>query len=79
MTFFFDTNLSEKIVNGFKEFGEDVVHLKEYFKEDTPDEEWLRMIGANKWILITRDKRIRYNALEISEIRRHKIGVFVLL
>ena len=64
MKFFFDNNLSYKLSNGLKEFGEDVIHLKDIFSEDTPDVVWLEHIGKEGLLLITRDKRIRYNHFE---------------
>jgi hypothetical protein len=37
MTFFFDNNISEHLINGLKAFGENVIHLKEMFDEQEPD------------------------------------------
>jgi uncharacterized protein with PIN domain len=78
MTFFFDNNLSHKIVKGLREFGEDVVHLADEFPRDTTDEEWLPIVGERGWILITRDKKIRRRPAEIDAYRRNGIGGFVL-
>jgi hypothetical protein len=36
----------------------------ELFPQGTEDVTWLREAGANGWIVITRDDRIRYNQLE---------------
>jgi predicted nuclease of predicted toxin-antitoxin system len=35
MKFFIDNNLSEHLANGMKAFGEDVIHLREKFSENT--------------------------------------------
>lgn len=48
MKFFFDNNLGEFLVNGLKEFGQDVTHLKDHFPEHTPDIKWLEFIGKNE-------------------------------
>ena len=78
MKFFFDNNLSYKLSNGLKEFGENVIHLRDIFSEDTPDVEWLEHIGKEGLVLITRDKRIRYNPFELSALKEHKVGAFFI-
>jgi hypothetical protein len=78
MKFFFDNNLSIRIVRGFREFGQDVIHLSEEFAPDTQDTEWLPVIGERGWILITRDKRIRWRPAELGAYRRYTIGGFVM-
>ena len=79
MKYFFDTNLSPSLVRGLSEFGEDVTHLKEHFREDTPDATWLQSIGQRGWILITRDKAITRKPIERQAIRDHDVGAFFLL
>jgi predicted nuclease of predicted toxin-antitoxin system len=78
MKFFFDQNLSPHIVKGMSAFGEDAIHLTDKFPADTEDAKWLKFVGQNKLILITRDLRIRYRPAEISAFRRYKVGAFVL-
>lgn len=78
MKFFVDNNLSDYLAKGMKAFGEDVVHLKEYFPEETKDVDWLKFIGENDLILITRDERIRRNPAELSAFRKHNVGAFFL-
>jgi len=79
MTFFFDNNISPTLVEGLKGFGEDVCHLKDYFPEDTPDPQWLKAIGQNNWILITRDKAINRRPVEKQAIKQYKLGSFFML
>ena len=78
MKFFFDTNLSQHMAKGMSAFGENVTHLKDHFTEDTEDSVWLEFIGINSFILITRDKNLRKNPLEIQTIRKFKVGAFFL-
>ena len=63
---------------GLKAFDEDVVHLKDLFKDDTQDLEWLRYIGKEKIFLITRDERIRRNPSELQALKNYKVGAFFL-
>ena len=78
MKFFFDNNLSEHLVRGLREFDENVVHLKEKFRENTEDPEWLEYVGKNNMVLLSRDKRLRWNPAEIESIRQFNVGAFVL-
>jgi predicted nuclease of predicted toxin-antitoxin system len=78
MKFFFDNNISENPAQGMKAFGEQVFHLREKFPPDASDEEWLKYIGENGIVLLTRDKNIRYNPAEVGTLRRYKIKAFFL-
>lgn len=51
-------------------------HLK-HFPRGTADEIWLPQVGNNKWIVLTADKRIRYNLLEKRALERHAVREFV--
>lgn len=48
-----------------------------HFVPGTPDDQWLPIVGTNGWSLLTKDRKIRYNELEIRQIIRHKIREFV--
>ena len=78
MKFFFDHNLSHRLPNGLREFGEDAIHLTEKFPSDTADEEWLRYVGENGLFLITRDDRIRWRPNELAAFKRYNVGAFFL-
>jgi hypothetical protein len=78
MKFFFDNNLSENLTRGLKDFGEDVVHLKDLFNEKTEDQVWLEEIGQKKMFLITRDERIRRNPFELNALKTYNVGAFFL-
>jgi predicted nuclease of predicted toxin-antitoxin system len=79
MKFFFDNNLSENLTRGLKDFGEDVVHLKDLFNEKTEDQVWLEEIGQKKMFLITRDERIRRNPFELNALKTYNVGAFFLV
>ena len=78
MRFFFDNNVSLHLVNGMRAFGENVIHLQEKFPENTDDVIWLKHLGENKMVLITRDEKIRWNPAERDAFRKHKVGAFFL-
>lgn len=47
-----------------------------HFAPGTEDTEWLPLVGEKGWVLLTKDKRIRYNELEKLAVRQHKIREF---
>ena len=76
MKFFIDNNLSRHLAQGMSSFGEDVVHLRDHFPEDAEDVSWLKYIGQNRFVLITRDEQIRWKPAEIAALRKYKVGAF---
>lgn len=48
-----------------------------HFRHDTPDPEWLAAVAQKGWLVVTRDKRIRYKANELAAMRRARLHVFV--
>lgn len=48
----------------------------ELFPQGTQDVEWLREAGAHRWVIITRDDRIRYNQLEKHAVIAARLRFF---
>jgi hypothetical protein len=48
-----------------------------HFSPGTLDETWLPTVGSKGWILLTSDKRIRYNLLEKRALKAHAVREFV--
>jgi hypothetical protein len=48
----------------------------QYFQPGTEDAAWLPFVGEKGWILLTKDKRIRFNQLEKAAIRRYHVREF---
>jgi hypothetical protein len=48
-----------------------------HFSPGVPDESWLPLVGSQGWILLTSDKRIRYNLLEKRALEIHAVREFV--
>jgi predicted nuclease of predicted toxin-antitoxin system len=61
--FFFDNNLSTKLAKSLHVLVEpehQVVHLKDRFAANTPDETWMAALaGEPDWIIVSGDLRIR--------------------
>ena len=78
LTFFLDESLdSLSVVTALREAGAAVERLTERFPKGTQDEVWLAEAGRNDWIVLTRDKRIRYRQLERLALQAAKVRAFV--
>lgn len=49
---------------------------RDHFPRGTPDEEWLPFVAERAWVVLTKDKRNRYNEFERRSIRRFKVREF---
>lgn len=79
LVFFVDRSLGRKIIPGaLREAGEEVRVHDEHFPQDTRDEVWLGDAGKRGWVVLTKDKHIRYRAVEIHALRAAKVRAFVL-
>ena len=50
----------------------------DHFASNAKDYEWLTRVGANGWIILTKDKRIKYRKPELAAIISVKGAVFTL-
>ena len=78
MTLFIDNNLGQNLAAGMKAFGEDVSHLRELFPANAKDTEWLPVVGARQYILVTRDEEIRREPSELAALKKNAVGAFFL-
>ena len=53
-------------------------HL-DHWPAGTADEVWIPEVGRQGWILLTRDQSIRYNELELRQIKLSNVREFVIL
>lgn len=47
-----------------------------HFPRGTPDTKWLPLLGKARWILLTVDKRLRFNELEKIALEKFKVRAF---
>lgn len=63
--FFIDRSLSKRTFARFFAAAGIMCRLHdEHFAPDTPDIEWIRSVGSKGWIILSTDRRIRYNPPE---------------
>ena len=78
MTYFFDNNISRKIVGILKLLDVDALHLQEVFPENAQDVDWLPRARQEGWIVVTVDHAIRRRTSEYEAMRRSKVTVLFL-
>ena len=68
MTFvyFTDRDLGNRFPEILKSAGLAVEQHKDHFASDALDEEWLTGVSARNWIVLTRDRHIRYKPNELN-------------
>jgi hypothetical protein len=78
-TFFIDCCLgSVDVAAALKSAGAVVeIHL-DHFPQDAKDVDWLPVVGAKKWIVLTKDKAIRRREVEIDALIAAGVGAFFL-
>jgi hypothetical protein len=76
---YLDENLcnSTAILDKLRELGVRFERHLTHFSRGTPDETWLPVVGKNGWVLLTADKRIRYNFLERRALEKNAVREFV--
>jgi uncharacterized protein with PIN domain len=66
--FFVDRSLGRKFaIEALRAAGFTAIAHDEQFAQDTYDEDWLKVAGKNGWIVVTKDRKIRYRHSEITQ------------
>ena len=77
-TWFVDRSLGRKIVADLRAAGFQVEEHAAHFADDAPDVEWLGEAGRRGWVVLTKDKAVRRNALELAAILAGNVACFSL-
>lgn len=79
LVLFVDRSLGKKVVAGaLRQAGAQVEIHDDHFAPDALDEVWLREAGQRGWVVLTKDRGIRYRAPALAAIRLAGVRVFVL-
>jgi uncharacterized protein YbjT (DUF2867 family) len=49
----------------------------DHFPQNAPDEDWLLEVGKRRWIVLTKDDRMRYRPAALEAYRSNKVRVFI--
>ena len=78
LTLFLDESLdSDSIAKALESAGVTVERLTKHFPKGTDDRDWLSLAGSRGWVVLTRDKRIRYRRLERLALQAAGVRAFV--
>ncbi|OLE61782.1 MAG: hypothetical protein AUI36_11230 [Cyanobacteria bacterium 13_1_40CM_2_61_4] len=78
-TFFVDRDLGRKIVpQALRDAGAQVEIHDDHFPQGALDAEWLPEVGRRGWVLVTKDREIRYRAAEREALLNAGVRAFVL-
>jgi predicted nuclease of predicted toxin-antitoxin system len=76
---FLDNSLGRRVVaEALRRANARVEVLSDHLAENAPDQDWLELAGTNKWIVRTKDERIRYRKNEYAAVRRNGVKMFVI-
>ncbi len=76
--YFCDRNLGKRFGLELRRLGLSVELHDEHFPQNTPDEDLLRQVSAQSWVILTLDKRMRYRKAEREAILSSGAGVLML-
>src|SRR5947207_15847547 len=75
-TFFLDRSFGGNLILGkLRDAGFKVESHHKRFRHNTPDTEWLAVVGEKKWIALTRDAMIGRRLLELDALLAAKARV----
>jgi predicted nuclease of predicted toxin-antitoxin system len=78
-TLFLDRSLGKKTVaEALRAAGATVEVHDDHFPEDARDETWLTEVGKREWIVLTKDRRIRFRTIERTSLISARVRAFVL-
>lgn len=78
-TFFVDRSLGGRVVaDALRGTGEAVEIHDDHFAPDGPDQNWLGEVGANAWVVLSKDDRIRRNPVEHEALLAAGVAAFFL-
>jgi predicted nuclease of predicted toxin-antitoxin system len=79
LVFFVDRSLGRRVIpNALRDAGAQVELHDDHFSQDAQDQAWLAEAGKRGWVVLTKDKHLRYRAVETNALMSAKVRAFVL-
>lgn len=75
---FFDRSVPKSVAEALKQVRSDVLWFEDHFRHDVKDIDWLAVAGANAWLVIARDKKIRTRPAERATLLASNVGCFII-
>ena len=51
----------------------------DHFDQHTEDAAWMKSVAASRWIVLTKDERIRYRPLELQALQAAGLRAFIVI
>jgi predicted nuclease of predicted toxin-antitoxin system len=67
------------VADALRQAGVDAQVHDDHFRRNAEDEEWLREVGRRGWVVLTRDRRIRYRSHERTALMQAGVRAFILV
>jgi len=78
-TFYVERSLGGKVVpDHLQQNGLNIERHKSHFVHNAEDVEWLPFCGQKGWVVLTKDKAIRSNEVELTALIRAGVACFVI-
>ena len=79
LVFFVDRSPGRRVIpNALRDAGARVELHDDHFSQDAQDQVWLAEAGKRGWVVLTKDKHLRYRAVETNALMSAKVRAFVL-
>jgi predicted nuclease of predicted toxin-antitoxin system len=76
---FLDRSLGKQVIaTALRTAGFQVEVHDDRFRVDAQDQEWLTEVGRKGWIVLTKDKKIKYRMVELAAVVAAEAKVFTL-
>lgn len=75
---FIDRSIPKGVAEALKKVRDDVLWFEDRFPHDAKDTTWLPVAGANEWLVIVRDKKIRTRPGERRMLMEGHVGCFII-
>lgn len=79
LVYFVDRSLGRgPVAKAIRDAGFQVELMDDHFAQDADDADWIPVVAAHDWIIVTRDRRILFNPVERAALERsgaHYIAV----
>jgi hypothetical protein len=80
LVYYLDHNFAGKRIPALlREAGLEVRVHRDYYPPNCTDDVWLPAVAARGWVILTKDKKIRYRSNELAAVKVSGAKVFVLV
>jgi len=80
LVFFFDRTFGTRLPKAINSLQPEEFkvkwHQEEGFKDNTPDDEWMNIVGPRRWICLSQDRQWHLRETELLAIKQHAIKCF---